>query len=174
MRRLDTAGTTLLADLDEATRRVSDLLEPETRSTLRATVTDLRQVTRAFARRSAELEAMVASTALLARNGAEASAALPRLVERVERSAAAVERMAESMALAGTSARTALDGVGQAASGTSGAIQRLEAETLPEVGLLVVELRALTASLGRVSSDLERNPGLLLQGRAATAAGPGE
>ncbi len=116
----------------------------------------------------------MASTAVLARNGAEASAALPRLVERVERSAAAVERMAESMALAGTSARTALDGVDRAASGTSGAIQRFEAETLPEVGLLVVELRALTASLGRVSSELERNPGFLLQGRGAAPAGPGE
>jgi phospholipid/cholesterol/gamma-HCH transport system substrate-binding protein len=174
MRRLDTAGTTLLADLDEATRRVSDLLEPETRATLRATVADLRQVTRAFARRSADLEAMVASTAVLARNGAEASAALPRLVERVERSAAAVERMAESMALAGTSARNALDGVDRAASGTSGAIQRFEAETMPEVGLLVVELRALTASLGRVSGELERNPGFLLQGRGTAPAGPGE
>jgi phospholipid/cholesterol/gamma-HCH transport system substrate-binding protein len=174
MRRLDTAGTTLLADLDEATRRVSDVLDQETRATLRATIADLRQVTRAFARRSADLDAMVASTAALARNGAQASATLPQLVERVERSAAAVERMAESMALAGASARAALDGVGQAANGTSGAVQRLEAETLPEVGLLVVELRALTASLGRVSSDLERNPGLLLQGRAAVPAGPGE
>ena len=174
MRRLDTAGTTLLANLDEATRRVNDVLDKETRATLRATIADLRQVTRAFAQRSADLEVMVASTAALTRNGAQASAALPQLVERVERSAAAVERMAESMALAGASARTALDGVGQAAIGTSGAVQRLEAETLPEVGLLVVELRALTASLGRVSSDLERNPGLLLQGRAATPAGPGE
>jgi len=174
MRRLDTAGTTLLANLDESTRRVSDLLDQETRATLRATVADLHQVTRAFARRSADLEVMVASTAALTRNGAEASAAFPRLVERFERSAAAVERMAESMAAAGTSARTTLEGVGRAASGTSGAIQWLEDETLPEVGLLVLELRALTTSLGRVSSELERNPGLLLQGRAAAPAGPGE
>ena len=153
---------------------LNDVLDEDTRAALRATVADLRQVTRAFARRSADLEVMVAGTAVLARNGAEASAALPRLVERVERGAAAVERMAESMAQAGTSARMALDGVGGAVSGTSGAIQRFEAETLPEVGRLVAELRALTASLGRVSSELERNPGLLLQGRGAAPAGPGE
>jgi phospholipid/cholesterol/gamma-HCH transport system substrate-binding protein len=174
MRRLDTAGTTLLADLDESTRRINDVLDPSTRATLRAAIADLRQVTRAVARRSAELEAMMASAAVVARNGAEASADLPLLVRRVERSAAAVERMADSMALAGTSARSALDGVGRAASGTSAAVQRLEDETLPEVGRLVTELQALTASLGRVSADLERNPAILLQGRAPAPAGPGE
>jgi len=174
MRRLDTAGTTLLADLDESTRRINDVLDKETRATMRAAVADLRQITQALARRSADLEAMVAGTAVLARNGAQASADLPRLVERVERAAAAVERMADSMAQAGESARAALDGVGSAASGTSAAAQRLEEETLPEVGRLVTELQALSGSLGRLSSDLERDPGLLLQGRAAAPAGPGE
>ena len=44
MRRLDTAGTTLLGNLDETTRRINDLLDPGTRDTLRASVADLRQV----------------------------------------------------------------------------------------------------------------------------------
>jgi phospholipid/cholesterol/gamma-HCH transport system substrate-binding protein len=174
MRRLDTAGTTLLANLDESTRRVNDLLDPETRAALRATVADLRQVTGAFARRSADLEAVVASTAVLARNGARASADLPRLVERVERSAVAVERMADSMALAGQSARTALDRVQVAAAGTTAAVQQIGGETVPEIGRLVTELRTLTASLSRISSELEANPAVLLQGRATAPAGPGE
>ena len=123
MRRLDTAGTTLLADLDESTRRLNDLLDPDTRAALRAAVADLRRVTQAFARRSADLEEIVSASAAVARNGALASADLPRLVERVERSAAAVERMAESMAAAGQSAQTALEGVRVAAGGTSAAVR---------------------------------------------------
>jgi phospholipid/cholesterol/gamma-HCH transport system substrate-binding protein len=174
MRRLDTASSTLLADLDETTRSINDVLDPDTRAALRATVADVRQVTRALARHAADLEAIMAGTVVVARNGAQASADLPRLVARVEASAAAVERMAEVMAQAGRSATSALDGVQAAASGTSTAVQRLEGEALPEVGRAVEELRALTASLGRVSRELERNPGLLLQGRAPTPAGPGE
>jgi phospholipid/cholesterol/gamma-HCH transport system substrate-binding protein len=174
MRRLDTAGTTLLTDLDESTRRINDVLDPNTRATMRAAIADLRQVTRALARRSDELEAVMASAAVLAGNGARASADLPRLVERVDRAAVAVEWMAEAMAQAGTSARTALDGVGVAASGTSRAVERLEGEALPEMGRLVTELRTATASLGRVARELERNPAALLQGRTATPAGPGE
>jgi phospholipid/cholesterol/gamma-HCH transport system substrate-binding protein len=174
MRRLDTAGTTLLSDLDESTRRVNDVLDPDTRAALRAAVADLRQVTRAFARRSADLEAIVAGSAVVARNGARASADLPRLVERVERSAAAVERMAEAMAQAGDSARSALDGVQLTATGTRAAVQRLEGEALPEIGRLVAELQALAGSLGRVARELERNPGPLLQARAPAAPGPGE
>jgi len=174
MRRLDTAGTTLLSDLDESARRLNDVLDKDTRANLRAAIADLRQVTQAFAHRSADLEAVVAGTALMARNGAQASADLPRLVERLEGAAAAVERMAESMAQAGQSARLALDGVGAAATGAGTAVQQLEGQALPEIGRLVSELQATSASLGRVSRELEQNPGLLLQGRSPVPAGPGE
>jgi phospholipid/cholesterol/gamma-HCH transport system substrate-binding protein len=174
MRRLDTAGTTLLSNLDESARRLNDVLDQDTRANLRAAVADLRQVTQAFARRSVDLEAVVAGTAVMARNGARASADLPRLVERLEGVAAAVERMAESLAQAGQSARFALDGVGAAATGAGTAVQQLEGQALPEIGRLVAELQATSASLGRVSRELEQNPGLLLQGRSPVPAGPGE
>jgi phospholipid/cholesterol/gamma-HCH transport system substrate-binding protein len=174
MRRLDSAGTMLLADLDESTRRINDVLDQDTRATLRSTVSDLREVTEALARRSADIEATLASTAVLARNGARASDELPRVLERIDRSAAAVERMADSMALAGQSAQAALDGVRGVATGAGMALQRLEGQAGPEVERLVAELRTAAASLGRVSGELERNPGLLLLGRAPTPPGPGE
>ena len=174
MRRLDTAGTTLLSDLDESTRRINDLLDQDTRTAVRSTVSDLRRVTEALARHSADIEAVVASAAVLTRNGARASAELPRAIERFDRSAAAVERMADSLALAGQSARTALDGARGAATGADIAVRRLEGEALPEIGRLLAELRTAAASLGRVSRELEQNPGFLLLGRAPGPAGPGE
>jgi phospholipid/cholesterol/gamma-HCH transport system substrate-binding protein len=174
MRRLDTSGTMLLADLDESTRRINDLLDLETRTQLRTTVSNLRRVTQALARHSADIEAIVASTAALARNGARASAQLPPLLEQVDRSVGAVERMADSMALAGQSARTALDGVRGAAADAGIAVQRLEGEAMPEIGRLVAELRTAAASLGRVSRELEQNPSLLILGRAPAPPGPGE
>jgi phospholipid/cholesterol/gamma-HCH transport system substrate-binding protein len=174
MRRLDTAGTTLLADLDETTRRVSDVLDEGNRATLHRTLVDLQRFTAALAARSADLETTMAQAAVMARNGALASADLPRLVERIDRSAAAVERMADAMAQAGTTATVALAQAQGAVEGASGSARQLERETLPEVSRLVAELRATTASLGRVARELEQNPAALWQGRAPQAAGPGE
>jgi phospholipid/cholesterol/gamma-HCH transport system substrate-binding protein len=78
------------------------------------------------------------------------------------------------MSQAGDSARSALDGVQTAAAGTGAAVERLGGEALPEIGRLVGELQALVASMSRVSRELERNPGLLVQGRSPSPAGPGE
>ena len=100
-------------------------------------------------------------------NAARFSEELPRLVQRVEKSADGFDRMADSVARAGTSATGVLDG-------TRGDVQHFTAEGLPEVRQLVAELRDLTSTLRRVSGDLERNPNMLLYGRPAAKRGPGE
>jgi phospholipid/cholesterol/gamma-HCH transport system substrate-binding protein len=174
MRRLDTAGTRLLADLDESTRRLNEVLDPDTRASLRATFADLSRVARALARRSADVETTVAGAAALARNAARASAELPGVLARIDRGAAAIEGMAGSLALAGQSAQAALDGVRVAAADADVALRGLGGEAMPELGRLVVELRTAAASLGRVSRELEQNPAALVQGRAPGPPGPGE
>jgi phospholipid/cholesterol/gamma-HCH transport system substrate-binding protein len=174
MRRLDTAGTTLLANLDETTRRVSDVLDAENRATLRRTLVHLERVTAALAARSADLEATVAESAVAARHAAQASAALPKLVERFDRSAIAVERMADAVARAGASADAVLAEARGALEGAGGSARQLEREALPEVTRLVAELGATTSALGRVARELEQDPGVLLRGRAPRRPGPGE
>jgi phospholipid/cholesterol/gamma-HCH transport system substrate-binding protein len=167
LRRLDTAATTLLADLDKTTARLSDVLDDDTRAALRGTVADLRAVTQALARRSGDVDAAVAAAARTLENTAQASAELGRLMERIGRSAEAVERMAGELAQAGASARVAVEGAGAGA-------RRLGGESLPELERLVAEMRETAAALGRVSSELERNPNALLMGRPAVPPGPGE
>lgn len=53
-------------------------------------------------------------------------------------------------------------------------VERFSRETLAETGLLVSELRQLTATLNRVARDLERDPNALVLGRAPRPKGPGE
>ncbi len=160
LRRLDTAATALLADLDRTAGRVNDVLDDRTRAELRGAVADL--------------HVALAAAARTAQNTAQASAELSRLMERVGRGAEAVERMADEMAKAGASARAAFDGAKGAVESAGAGTRRFGGESLPELERLVVEMRETAAALGRVGAELERNPNALLMGRPAAPPGPGE
>jgi phospholipid/cholesterol/gamma-HCH transport system substrate-binding protein len=168
--RLDTAATTLLASLAETSQKVNRILDEPTRIALQRTIADLQEVTHALALRSSQIDAAVVDASRMLRSGAEASAELPRLVERIGRGADAVERMAAEIARAGAAARAAAE----AARGAVEGVQRMGAESLPEVEMLVAEMRETTVALGRLARELERNPSALLVGRQPAALGPGE
>lgn len=93
-------------------------------------------------------------------SGTLANAELPQLLKRIQRSTDAFDRMANETARAGSNA--------------ANTIESLRAEALPEARQTITELRELTASLRRFSETLERNPGMLLQGRPNLPPGPGE
>lgn len=93
-------------------------------------------------------------------SGTLANAELPQLLKRIQHSADAFDRMANETARAGTS--------------TANVVESVRAEALPEARQTIAELRELTASLRRFSEALERNPGMLLQGRRTAPPGPGE
>jgi len=172
--RLDTGATALLVDLNRAILNVNEVLDADTRASLRGMAADLRQVTDALARRSGELPAILAASAATARNFAQASAKLEGLADRLSRSAEAVERMAGDVAQAGAEARRTLEGAGRAVEGASGSVERLGAEALPELERMLGDVREAAGSLGRLSRELERDPSVLVTGRRPAPPGPGE
>ncbi|MBK9160334.1 MAG: MCE family protein [Nitrosomonadales bacterium] len=89
-----------------------------------------------------------------------ANAELPQLLRRLQHSADAFDRMAKEVERAGAS--------------TANTAESVRAEALPEARQAIAELRELTASLRRFSEELERNPGMLLQGQPGIPPGPGE
>jgi phospholipid/cholesterol/gamma-HCH transport system substrate-binding protein len=103
------------------------------------------------------LDASLIDAARTLKNAARLSEDLPQLVRRIAHSADVFDSMSNELARAGNSASTKFTG-----------------ETLPQAHQLMVELRDLTASMRRVSEQLEQNPGALLYGRPATKRGPGE
>ncbi len=153
MARLDVAAASVAGGVDRVASSVNDTLDPETRQAIRSSAADLARVLR---------------------NAATASAAVPGLVERVGRTADAVERMGNEIAETAIAARSAV----QEARGTIGkvdaAVGRFDAEVAPDVRQLVGDLRDASASLARLTAELERDPGALVAGRAAAAPGPGE
>ncbi len=174
MNRLETALPVLLADLSRVSGNVGAMLDDENRRAVKATLADLATLSRTLAARSQAIDAALASGARTMDNAARVTAEMPQLVARVERTADALDRMAGEVGAAGASGRAALDSARGTLDGTRADLRDFTGTTLPEVRALVAELRALTATLRRVGDEVERNPAVLLRGRAPPPRGPGE
>jgi phospholipid/cholesterol/gamma-HCH transport system substrate-binding protein len=163
MSRLDTAVTSLLANLNRSSENLNDLMDEDNRRSVKHTLADLEVLSRTLAARSALIDSSLSNAARTMENAARLSGELPQLAQRIQRSADAFDHMTSELARAATSASGTLDGA-----------QQFTSTTLPEVHQLVVELRDLTGSLRRFSGELEQNPSELLYGKPAAKRGPGE
>jgi phospholipid/cholesterol/gamma-HCH transport system substrate-binding protein len=172
--RLENATPMLLANLAHTTDSLNALLDEPNRRALSATLANLAVLTRTLAERSSAIDATLGHTARTMDNAARVSAELPGLIQRFERTSGALERMAGEVAGAGASARGTLDSARSTLDASRADLTQFTGMTLPEVREMVAELRGLTATMRRVVEEVERNPGVLLQGPRPVKRGPGE
>jgi len=167
MVRLDAAATTLIDSLTRTSASINALLDDGNRAALKETMVSLALVSRTLAARSQAIDAGVANAARTMENTARLTGEISGLVERIRRSAEAFERLSNEGTRAAGSAATAVEGA-------RADLRQATRDTVPEARQLIVELRDLTTSLRRFSDQLERNPAMLVHGKPAAKAGPGE
>lgn len=163
MTRLDSAVTVLLTNLNRTSENLNAVLDENNRRAVKNTLADLAVLSRTLAARSGTIDDSLADAAHALKNASRLSDELPQLIQRVQRSADAFDRMSNELAHAGARAGSTLDSA-----------QQFSASTLPEVHQLVLELRDLTVSLHHVSDQLEQDPSVLLRGKPQAKPGPGE
>lgn len=163
--------TKLLEDLDTVARSVADLMDEENRARFKQTMKDLSEAAQTVAAHRTQLERGLSGAAQtgesLARMAASLNEQIPLLLGRVNKSALAIQRLTDELARTGKA-------VGSVVNETKPEIEQFSRQTLPELSLLVGELRRLTATLQRVASEIEREPNALLFGRTPAPRGPGE
>ncbi|MCE9661701.1 MAG: MCE family protein [Burkholderiales bacterium] len=179
--RLETGAPVLMTNLSGAVENLNSVLDEPNRRALRTTLADLATLTQTLADRSATIDAALLSSAQAMESAARVGARLPQTVQRFERTADALERMAIDVSAAGASARGTLDSARgtldsarSTLDGSRADVAQFTGTALPETRELVAELRGLTATMHRVVDEVERNPGVLLQGRPPAKRGPGE
>lgn len=165
--RLDAAATGLINSVTRTSDSLNALLDEENRAALKETLASLALVSRTLAARSQAIDASVAGAARTLENTARLTGEMSGLVARVQRSAEAFDRMSGEGARAAASAAVAIDNA-------RAEMRQATRETVPETRQLIVELRELTTSLRRFTAELERNPAMLVHGKPAAKAGPGE
>ncbi|WP_199873124.1 MlaD family protein [Ideonella sp. A 288] len=165
--RLENVLTDVLAKLDRTSTTIDELLSVENRTAFKSALADIAAVSRTVAGRKEAIAAGIGSAARTFEHAERVSAQLGPVVERVGRSAAAVETLGEDAAAASRAA-------GRTVAEVGADVQRVSAETLPELQRLLGELSVLSASMRRLSEQTERQPSSLLFGRSPVPDGPGE
>ena len=165
--RLENILTNVLAKLDSTSSSISAFLSDENKEAFKSALANIAVVSRTFAARKDTLDAGIASASRTFDNGARATAQLGPVIERIGRSAEAVEKMGNEAALASANA-------GKTIGAVDAGVRRVTAETLPELDRLIGEMNVLAGSLRRLSEKIEGSPGGLLLGRSPVAPGPGE
>jgi phospholipid/cholesterol/gamma-HCH transport system substrate-binding protein len=163
--------TKLLADFDLAAKGMADILDDENRAALKQTIKDLADVVHTASAQKALLEQSLKGAAHGAENFDKLTTSLneqvPALVARVNKSAAALNAMTDDLSQTSKAVRGIV-------SEARPELQQFSQQTLPEIGLLVTELRQLAGTLTRVARELEREPNAFLFGRKKPTRGPGE
>ena len=165
--RLENVLTTVLAKLDSTSNNINSILSDENRAAFTSALADIAIVTHTIAARKDTLDAGIANAGRTFENALHALAKIGPVIDRIARSADAVEKMGKEVAQTSESAGNTVNSVGAD-------VKRFTAETLPELERLLGELSVLTTSLRRLTEQTERDPRGLLFGRKPVPEGPGE
>lgn len=165
--RLENVLTGVLTKLDSTSTNLNALLSDENQAAFKSALADIARVAHTIAARQKTIDAGIGDAGRTLENSSRASAQLGPAIERIGRSAEAIEKMGNAVAQTSVSAGKTVGAIG-------GDVKRLTEETLPELERLLGELAALSTSLRRLTEQTERNPASLLFGRRPVPEGPGE
>ena len=167
----DQSLTKLLANVNLLSQNATAVVDEENRATIKQILKDLSDITRTVADHSERVDSGLVSASQAAEHIAKMTETMnkqvPALLERVNKSAAALQTMTEELAQTGRSVRSALQE-------SRPDIEQFTRQTLSETGALVTELRQLTGTLQRVARQLEQEPSSLVLGKKSQSRGPGE
>jgi phospholipid/cholesterol/gamma-HCH transport system substrate-binding protein len=165
--RLENVLTNVLTKLDSTSNNINAILSVENQTAFKSALADIATVARTIAARKDTIDAGITQAGRTLENSAQVTAQMGAVVDRIGRSADAVEKMGNEVAKTSASAGLAVDAVGAD-------VKRFSVETLPELERLLGELSTLSSSLRRLSEQTERDPSGLIFGRKPVPTGPGE
>ncbi len=167
LNRLDTALRLAMSTLDQASQRLLVILNDDNARAIGSILANADRITGALAGQSARLDRTLGDLERLAKAGAEASEALPRLAPRVETVLTETERLL-------TTLRNTGEQVGATASDSRRQLEYTGGVLLPQVERAVDELGSAAGSLRELGDRLSANPQMLLLGPPQREPGPGE
>jgi phospholipid/cholesterol/gamma-HCH transport system substrate-binding protein len=172
--RLDSVVSDLLGNLIAMSQKVNEMLDEDSRTNVAKTLAHIEAITGTLAGESSRLGAIVNDAEAAMKNARQASTALPDLMRDVSRSTQTLAVMAEQLRAAGETINATSKTLQRTAATSGTDVQRFTASTLPDITAMTRDLRDASENLRRISESIERDPSVLLYGRAEQKRGPGE
>ena len=167
--------------LVSVSERLDRLLRDENIEAIERTVEQLDTVTGTLADERDQMRSLLRNAARTAENTASLTAKSDRLVGHAEASLQSLDKAIVKVSGAMDTFEATADRVATAADATVGfsqagedAAREISQRTLPDVGLLIRDLRELSRRLSDFTSTLDENPSRALIGGNERPAGPGE
>jgi phospholipid/cholesterol/gamma-HCH transport system substrate-binding protein len=161
----------LLTNLNNLANEARGLVDAQSRADLKRLLGNLAKITQTLAAHREDIGAAMAKAGTALDRFAALSKKMddqfPEVMDQAKMSIRSFESMTEDIARTSASIRSAL-------ADNRADLDQFTGQTLPETGLLVAELRQLTATLQRLAQELETEPNILVFGRAHPTRGPGE
>ena len=155
---------TALRDLSMNMRNISSSLhqvfDKENAATIKRSLQNINQVSDVMAQHAKEIDASLVAMQIFLHNAAISSKQMPLIVKEARQTLTSINEMTQGVKGTLRDGRVAIQSVSQ--------------QTLPQVILLVNRLNHVAGHLEQLTTDLHRNPSLLLWGRKKLARGPGE
>jgi len=165
--RLDHAVEELATRMISVSERFELLLSDENLSHIGRSFAQLDELSSALAARSGAISDAIDDLTTTMHSARDSSAELSGLISQLRNTANALERMADEIRDTGVTVR-------QVVKARDRDLQRFTGEALPEAAAMINEARRAAQNLRRFSEQLERDPGMILRGKAARMPGPGE
>ncbi|HTK97067.1 MAG TPA: MlaD family protein [Pseudomonadales bacterium] len=172
--RLDSVISDLLGNLIEMSQKVNSMLDDDSRGNIASTLAHIETITGTLAGQSNRLSTIVNDAETTMKNARQASTALPDLMRDVSSSTQTLANMAEQLRAAGETINATSKTLQRTAATSGNDVQRFTASTLPDITAMTRDLRDASENLRRISESIERDPSVLLYGRAEQKPGPGE
>ncbi len=172
--RLDSVVSDLLGNLIAMSQKVNEMLDEDSRANVAKTLAHIEAITGTLAGESSRLGTIVGDAEVAMKNARQASTALPDLMRDVTHSTQTLAKMAEQLQAAGETINATSKTLQRTAASSGTDVQRFTASTLPDITAMTRDLRDASENLRRISESIERDPSVLLYGRAEQKRGPGE
>ena len=145
----------------------SQVLNAENREAIRKSLKNIKVFTTALAGSSGDLTQSMSSLKTSLNNAAVASKDLPAILKKLKVILTKVNTISDNVAIASKS-------VVGSAKDTRVVIQNFAQQIVPNISQVVSHMNTLTVKLNKLSTQLDRNPSILVRGRLPKLPGPGE
>ncbi|OYY91650.1 MAG: mammalian cell entry protein [Sphingomonas sp. 28-66-16] len=148
----------LLERLSSVARRLDDLLSDKNQASITGILENTNRLTKALADRSPDLGATITETRATLKQAGDAAEKIGKLADTTDQLVRTdVKPALANLGKAVASAQHSLQIVDAAVSDARPGLQRFSKETIPEVGLLVHDLRTMAAALTSVAEKIDQN-----------------